>query len=770
MQAFPDLRHRRIATTIPHLPVMADASASRSLTSPPHENPTMNQRNTLMETVRKHLLADEVSRAIPLLEQVIAHAPDDAQAWGLLGRCLRLDGVPDRAESALRRSIELLPTLRASQVELAIVLRDAGHLPEACTLLEAVLAAEPQNLIALVELATIDERDNPQRAARHLLTAARMRPQDADLVFRAGVALQRVGQLDFAAQAFAQIARLRPHYPDGWLGQGRCLLHMGQPDAARDAFTQALRIAPDNTDAMLGLYDSQPPTPSGDAERLRLMQRVCELAPSAQRYVDLAGTFHNLGRTAECRAMLEQALTLDPDYAPARWQHFQLPQSPSPDSPAAAQDFIAQWREGLSYFEARAAATRPIDEIEPRLSRTPAYASAFLRHYLPGADADQPRYGRLLRALVAPDHPDAPPPPSRERPRIAIVSAHLHWHTVSRLFVPLLERLDTRCMDIELLCIGALDDGWKARLENNGIRIHAQRRPPPTWADLLRTLQPDLVLYLEIGMEANTHWLAAQRLAPVQAMMWGHPVSSGLPSIDLCFSPEAMEPQGAQTLYTERLELLPGFGHGFTPDAMHDASPAGGFDENRIDLLCTQSIYKLMPDQDALFARILAALPGARLHLIPHEQEAIRERLRQRMAPVMRAHGADPDTQLVMHPLLGFDQWLALAARCRLHLDSLHFSGGMTSFDLCAIGLPPITLPDATLRSRQTAAMMQALDLPELIARDADDYVEKAIALASDPTRCRALAATIRERSGRLWNPDGVAAGLNRLLLSALER
>lgn len=726
----------------------------------------MNHRNALMESVRQHLMANDTASAIPLLEQVLDHSPDDAQAWGLLGRCQRMNGASDRAEAALRRSLELMPALRASQVELATLLRTIGRREEATALLEAVLAVEPQHIIALVELAAIDEHDNPPRAAQHLFTAARLRPQDADLVLRAGIALQRIGQLDVAAEAFAHVARLQPARLSAWLGQGQCLLFMGQLPAASDAFAQALKIDPNHIEALLGRCDAQPPTQAGNDERLRLMQRICALTPSPQRLTDLAGVYNNFGRIEECHAALEQALALDPDYGPARWQRFQLTHTPSPDTAADADAFIAQWRAELGYFERRAESKQRDNESEPRLSRCPAYGSAFLRHYLPDADADQPRYGRLLRALITPDHPDAPPPPSRERPRIAIVSAHLHWHTVSRLFVPLLARLDSERLDIHLLSTSQLDPAWQAMLGKTSIQIHSTPRPPPDWGTLLRKLQPDLVLYLDVGMEANTQWLAAQRIAPVQAVMWGHPVTTGLASIDHYLSPDVMEPPDAQSRYTERLVRLPGFGHGFTPDASHARYPAGQFPSDAVDLLCTQSIYKLMPEQDVLFARILAALPQARLHLFPHWQESVREHLRQRMSAVMREHGVDPQSRIVLHPMQGFENWLAQASTCRLHLDSLHFSGGMTSFDLSAIGLPAITLPGDTMRSRQTAAMMQAMDLPELIASDADDYVAKAVALASNPARCRALAATIRERSARLWDPDGVAAALNRYLLA----
>lgn len=726
----------------------------------------MSQHDSLMASIRQHLMADETAAAIPLLHEVLQHHPDDAVACGLLGRCLRLTGAAQEAQTWLERSLQRAPGLHASRLELALLARARGDEATAATLLQTILKAEPQHFLALLELADLEQERQPQQAAEYLMQAVRQRPGDVELVMRTGHAMRRAQRFNLAAEAFSHAARLRPDRIEAWFELGCCLLPLGQPADALHAFAQVLQRDPNHLDALLGSIDAQPSTPTGQAESLRLMQRVCALDPSAQRFFDLSGIYYNLGRNQDSLNALDKALALDPDHIPARWRAFQLPAQPSPASEAASDDFIARWRAGLAYFEQRVA-THPRD---PRLSQCPALASAFWRHYLPEADADQPRYGRLLRHMVEPDHPDAPAPPARAKPRIAIVSAHLRWHTVSRLFAPLLTALDSTQMDIELLAISVLDPRWRKHLEGTRIRIHNRHVPAPAWADLLHQLQPDCVLYLDVGMEASTQWLAAQRFAPVQATLWGHPITTGLPSMDFFLSPDAMEPDDAQTRYSETLIRLPGFGHGFQPDQTHAAHPAGDFDPDAIDLLCTQSIYKLMPEQDALFARILAALPGARLHLVPHWQDEARQQLLDRMRPALRAAGADPDTQIVMHPLLDFEAWLSLAARCRLHLDSLHFSGGMSSFDLCAIGLPAITLPGPTMRSRQTAAMLQAMDLPELIADSADDYVEKTVTLARDAARCRTLAPTLRDRSACLWQSHATVQALNQFLLHVTRR
>ncbi len=597
--------------------------------------------------------------------------------------------------------------------------------------------------------------------AQALAWLSHLHPRDADLAFRAGTALGRAGRFDLAGKAFAQALALRPQWADAQVRYGDCLLRTGARAEANAAYAAALRTDPARLDALYGLRDSL--ALGEQAQRVKLTERICELSPTPAHFTQLSSDHYNQGDLEACHAALDAALARDPDFAPARWQKMQWPQWFAPPSQEEADRFIRHWRDGLAVFEQRAAQAAS----DEHLHACPAFAGAFHRHYLPDADADQPRYGRLLRALVTPRHPDAPPPPKRQgRKRIAIVTSHLFWHTVSRLFVPLLARIDPAHFELHVLSIGQVLPQWRDALKH--AHIHDAPRAPVAWGAFLRQLQPDLVLYPEIGLEISTQWLACQRFAPVQAVLWGHPVTTGLSSIDVFLGNEAMEPADAPRFYTEKLVRLPGFGHGFTPDGIHERHPASPrIDaDGGLDILCAQSAFKLLPEQDDLFARVLQAVPDARLHLVPHPNPQARERLRQRMLPVLRAHGVDAG-RVEMHPLMPFEDWLALAAGCALHLDSLGFSGGMTSFDLCAIGLPVVTLPGRTMRSRQTSAMMQALELPELVAADPDDYVAKAVALARDLPRCQALAQLIRERSERLWNGDAVADALNRFLLEA---
>ncbi len=112
--------------------------------------------------------------------------------------------------------------------------------------------------------------------------------------------------------------------------------------------------------------------------------------------------------------------------------------------------------------------------------------------------------------------------------------------------------------------------------------------------------------------------LAALRLAPVQCAGWGHPVTTGHSTIDAFFTCAAMEPADAAAHYTERLIRLPGIGTRYAAPAAarrtHRARDSVCRRARRC-FLCPQSLFKIHPDNDALFARVLAAVPTAQLVL-----------------------------------------------------------------------------------------------------------------------------------------------------------
>jgi protein O-GlcNAc transferase len=520
-----------------------------------------------------------------------------------------------------------------------------------------------------------------------------------------------------------------------------------------------------NREALAHALATHPAAPGAPARR-DLAAALARDSTDALDWMALAFEELSAYRFEAGRAALDRAVALASDFLPARWLRMNHPRHPAPATADEAAAFRAEWEAGLALFER-------IDFLQPQWQAQAwgciGSCTPFYRHYIDeDCVAGQRRYGAVLqRMMAAIDRGEPPRPLASGRRRVLFCSPYFFQHTVARLFLPLIESLDPRRFDIHLLHFGEEDDAWTARAARGG-RFHRGPLGPQQWRQRIAELAPDVIVHLDLGMHPLPQALAALRLAPVQVVMWGHPVTTGLKTIDYVLSPDAMEPRNADHHYSERLVRLPGLGHGLDP--LQPIEPAAAMHEGGIDLLCAQSVYKLMPAQDALFARIIAALPGARLHLIPHQTADVRDWLRERMHPTFAAQGLDVESTVVMHDHRSLEGFLQLAASCAINLDSIGWSGGMSSLDVLRLGIPTVTKPGRFMRSRQTAAVLQALGVPELVVDSDDAYVDLAIALGRDASRRAALAARLRAGLPRLHDRDRVARALGHFLATCKVR
>jgi hypothetical protein len=227
------------------------------------------------------------------------------------------------------------------------------------------------------------------------------------------------------------------------------------------------------------------------AERLELSRRIAEARDEVTSWVDLAFECFNAYRFAEGHAAFERALALDPDYLPAHWGRFQFPDDLAPRGAADAARFRERWSQGLARFEA-------LDFRDPRWSRHVwaciGQSTPFYLHYVCDAIDEQRRYGALLQRMMAVLDPGMTrPPPARARRRVLFVSAHLHLHTVGRLFAPLIAGLDPRRFDVHAIQLGAVYDAVTRGLAQR-VTVHHGARLPPQWRQLIGQHAPDAIV------------------------------------------------------------------------------------------------------------------------------------------------------------------------------------------------------------------------------------------------------------------------------------
>jgi CRISPR-associated protein Csy1 len=245
-------------------------------------------------------------------------------------------------------------------------------------------------------------------------------------------------------------------------------------------------------------------------------------------------------------------------------------------------------------------------------------------------------------------------------------------------------------------------------------------------------------------------------------------VTSGHATIDGFVSCAGMEPPDGDAHYVEPLLRLPGIGTSYRRLVVPDRPARSRFNlpDDRALLLCPQSLFKVHPDNDGLFARVLAANPRASLVMFDGRHPRVTDLFMRRITRAFDAHGVSARERLIVLPPYPHDDYLRINLVCDAMVDTLHWSGGNTSLDALACGLPVVTLPGAYMRGRQSAAMLHLVGAPELVANDADDYVRIATRLVDDVPWRATIANAIRSGRDALFETRAPVQAFAELLLA----
>jgi predicted O-linked N-acetylglucosamine transferase (SPINDLY family) len=605
---------------------------------------------------------------------------------------------------------------------------------------------------------------------RHALT---LRPNHAETHLNLSNALQSQGKLEEAAEACQRAIASKPQLVAAHNNLGNILLAQNRFEAALAAYSRALDLKPDLT----------------------------------QTHHNRAIAFLNAGNAEEAVACCRQALSYEPDYVLA---HVTLGQALT--QVGDAEDAVQSYQRAIALDpncgEAMlgcAVAAIPIvcdgvaesgtavgrfdeklDELLQWTGANPGKLGAAVGRIQPFHLAYRPadvtevlcRYGNLASHeatahYVPPDESSRTPPPARNRIRIAVVSGQVRRHPVWEVILRgLLTQLDTRRFEVFLYHTGAVADEETSWARSQVARFVQGPRSLGDWLTEIREAAPDVMLYPEVGMDPTTCTLASLRLAPLQIAGWGHPVTTGLPTIDWYLSAELLEGPQADQHYVEKLIRLPGTGV-LTEFPEVQREHWGGPDRPQDGVrfaLCQQPV-KFDPQDDRLLARIAKAVGGCEFWLAtPGNMPWSAVKLHARLAAAFRAEGLDPGTFLRTTSWLPRSRFLSFLDEMDIYLDCPAFSGYTTAWQALHCGLPIIALEGPYLRQRLAAGLLRQVRATDGITHSREQYAATALGWANecrDAGRWTARRDELRRAAPRTDGNRAAIAALERMLLAA---
>jgi len=537
-----------------------------------------------------------------------------------------------------------------------------------------------------------------------------------------------------AVASFEQAAALEPQVAMHWARLGKVQAAMREHEAAEAAFARACTLEPLNPTLQVLL-----------AGELREQNKAEEAIDACVRALKAA--------PENIPAAVTRALMLPPVYT--------------------GLDDLERWREryvdGLARLQARKVAWLR----QPRGVLGVEATNFYLAYQGKDDLAVQSGYSDFLASLLSAAVPDLRAPLERRsdrsrRIRVGFLSSNLKASTIGGYFGSWISELPRDRFEVHgVLAAGIPDPRTEAfaRASDNFVSVDGAA---DEIARTVKSLALDILVFLDAGMMPWGNLLANLRLAAVQCAAWGHPVTTGSTFVDYYLSCADMEPEDASGHYRERLVLLPGLGTRYAlPPQVENAERAEfGLPAHRHLYLCPQSLFKIHPDTDALLLDLLARDEDAVLVFFAATTRGQRDAFVRRLEAGMKMRGLPPRQQIKLLPPVGHSDFRRVMAVADVMLDTLHWSGGSTSLDALATGLPVVTLPGRFMRGRQSAAMLRIIGVEELIASDPDQYVALALRIANDQEYRASLTSRIREGLPRLFDrPEPVAA-----LAAALEK
>lgn len=518
-----------------------------------------------------------------------------------------------------------------------------------------------------------------------------------------------------SAACYDHLLKIDPRDPMALYHRGRIHGQERQWEAAADCFRAALAQEADFSEAWTGLGNmyfnllelqaAEQAFRQALASRPALAHPHCYLTPPDARngipapaiwrayvYTCLGRTLRKLGRLDEALDSLREALRLRPD-----------------DATAHANLLFLMSYHVLCPPAETLAAHRAWDEAHGVAGR----AARFVHER--AGDADK-------------------------RLRIGYVSPHLCRHVVNYFFEPLLAHHDPGAVEVYCYAEVAQPDAITARLQSHAHHWRSTvGMSNEQVAAMIHEDAIDILVDLAGYTTSSRLKVFTYKPAPIQATYLGYCNTTGLEAMDYWITDEALHPPDTEELAAETLYRLPRCWLCYQP-APHAPSVIVP-PERPVTFGCLNDLSKVSPEVVALWSAILSAVPDSRLLLKTWLLSS--DKMRARVRAQFAAHGIDGE-RLVLLPQT--EDYLGVYHDIDIALDPFPRTGGATTADALWMGVPVITLAGRRYIDRQGVSLLRAVGLDELIASSPQDYVNKAVALASDGGRRRRLRAGQRER------------------------
>jgi predicted O-linked N-acetylglucosamine transferase (SPINDLY family) len=675
-----------------------------------------------------------LERAVELIQKAIGVNAKVAAAHSNLGFALKELKRPGDALVSYDKAIALKPDLAEAHYNRGGALQELNRSADALESYDKAIALKANYAQAYNNRGnTLMDLKRSADALASYDKAIALRSNFAEAYNNRGNALRALKRPADALASYDKAIALKPDYAHAYNNRGNTLTDLNRELDALASYDSAIALKPDFAEAHNNRGGALQYL-NRSAEALASYDTAIALKPDfAEAYSNRGRALRALKRPADALASYDKAIALKPDLAEAEG-----PRLLTKTHLCDWSNFDAECRHLILSVRNENVVTQPFTFLN--ISSSPSDQLQFAKLWITH------KYPPFERPIWQGDRFD------HDRVRVSYLSANFHEHPVSLLAVGMFEYHDKSRFDVTAISLGPDNNSeMRQRLKASFERfINANRYSDEQIANLIRSMEVDILVDLMGFTEGGRTSICARRPAPIQVNYLGYPGTMGAQYIDYIIADHTVISENQHAFYSEKVVSLP---NSYQPNDRQRQNADKMFTRAEMGLplegfvfCCFNNNYKILPDIFDVWIRILKQVVGSVLWLSRSNATASTN---LRNEAVARGVSAERLIFARRMPLLS--EHLARYKCADLFIDTLPYNAHTTASDALWAGLPVVTCLGETFAGRVAASLLKAVNLPGLITTTLEDYERLAIELATNPEKLARIRRMLSEN--RLTTP-----------------
>lgn len=389
----------------------------------------------------------------------------------------------------------------------------------------------------------------------------------------------------------------------------------------------------------------------------------------------------------------------------------------------------------------------------------------------------QQKYAELVRKIVKVNYPQIEENyqlnKNQDKIKIGLISSHFRDHNGANWSLGWVKNINRDKFTISCYYLENINDNLTEEFKQHSDEFYTYQGDLEETANKIIDDEIQILLYTDIGMKPQITKLASLKLAPIQCVTLGHPITSGFPTIDYYLSRVLMESENSEKYYTEKLYLLANIGICLPeiklPDK-HKTRQEFNLKDTDIIYLCTQSLFKYLPQFDYIYPEIAQKISFAKFIFIEFPiSNFVNQKFRLRLKNIFASYNLNYQDYCVILPRLNEEKFNGLHLIGDIFLDTFTWSADNTCRLAVSCHLPIVTCSGEFMRGRHSYGILRMIEVEDTIAYSEEEYIKIAVKLGNNYQWREKIKEKIKKNKHKLFNDLECVKSLEKFFIKAVS-